>query len=253
MYEARQYKDKVSRRISHFGRTAIQRNFDEMGGNALFVSKNDEGKIGSIYFNKGRIRLIHPDGPKISLHEDIRRYIIKDSFPLFQKDYKDAHCKNTQQVENLMDKGGKGWSAEKVNTHSLSTEGRLFEVFFNKNGEKKGSHKSRGGVDAVPITLNEESQKKLYYLVKYSRMIASKIMNEGENASAITVSENIAGVGNKMSEGEKLIFNSINENLEEIKNEVRDNLNRLLGYIANRLLRRSKIFKDLNISVADDD
>lgn len=248
MYEARQHKDKVSRRISNIGRTAIQRNFDEMGGNALFVSKNDEGKIGSIYFNKGRIRLIHPDGPKISLHKNMKRYVIEGDFSRFFKMFnKIKHHLTLSNIDGLI----AGWSAKGVNPQILEN-GRLFEVFFENNGKCRSYHKSRGKVDEVPKEFNKMRQIGLYYVVKLSRTIAEHIINNVEDLSKegiLNFTENIKCE----NVHENVVLNAIKNNvpkfIDDIKNKLVSNKQHMLGYVANELVRRTYDFEGSGIEV----
>lgn len=46
-------------------------------GNYQFVTIDDNQKVGSVYFEHGRIRLVHPAGPCIELHKDLEASMMK--------------------------------------------------------------------------------------------------------------------------------------------------------------------------------
>jgi hypothetical protein len=105
---------------------------------------------GSLYFESGRIRLAHKDGPKISKHERIRRYSLSASgVERFQK-YKQCKLDARQIEERLKERGDlHSITLNKLGTVAQNGE-RLIEFFEDKRGKTR-RHLSRGGPIKKPV------------------------------------------------------------------------------------------------------
>lgn len=121
-------------------------------GDYDFVSIVD-GRVGSIYFAKGRIRLLHRGGPEIKVRtQKLKRYAINEELKnLVKKSQDTSECpnkeKNTPSVVEAKHRGLK-W--------------KLYETYFAEGGYRV--HLSRGS--ATPLCLNRKELEKLYSVVK---------------------------------------------------------------------------------------
>ncbi len=61
---------KSQNRVGSFYNCGCMAAFTDLG-NYQFVTIDDNQKVGSVYFEHGRIRLVHPAGPCIELHKDL--------------------------------------------------------------------------------------------------------------------------------------------------------------------------------------
>lgn len=130
-------------------------------GNYLFVSTDNNGKIGSVYYENGRIRLVHSKGPTISGHDCIAYFVVPNYFR--KPDKKDYYNKKFKDIYELVVTNNKGLLLEQTNnvltkgrsytTHSIGSisnisSRRLYEVYFKKTTNNglisNGSHPSRG-------------------------------------------------------------------------------------------------------------
>lgn len=176
--------------------------YDE--SSAGYASVHD-GKVGSIYFGPGRLRLIHPHGPEISpIHNNggdkraLRYLIVPDS------------SRSVQNAQNKLKEfhKKKGWREigqsgpvtiegcivytlmEQNSIQNIPVEhrqnGKLFELFFSEQpaadghpaGLKlTGRHPSRGGIDELPAKLTDPNQnsKENISLLTYAVALAQKI------------------------------------------------------------------------------
>lgn len=128
-------------------------------GKYLFVSMDQKKEIGSVYYEKGRIRLVHKSGPEISGHDYIAYFVVPDGFGrLIKNDYNNKTFgeiydlfvnKNGLLLEqtnnNLMQ--GHNYKLHSINNINNINLMRLYEVYFkNKNNifESYNQHPSRG-------------------------------------------------------------------------------------------------------------
>ncbi len=153
----------------------VQCVFGDLGSGAQYTSQNPQGEDGSIYFQSGRLRLIHNQGPQISVHPHCRRFIVVGDFNQFRKDYRQASITTLIGLNTFVQAGRKGWQIQEVDTNQSQPQaaGKLFEVFLNANGQVMGSHASRGGTHQIPAGLtNINDQQRLYYTVLHSQRLA---------------------------------------------------------------------------------
>ncbi|MDL2234640.1 DUF4157 domain-containing protein [Christensenellaceae bacterium OttesenSCG-928-L17] len=136
-------------------------------GNYDFASKSN-GKFGSIYFSDknskigGRIRLTHSNGPQVSKHEVVERYILSkkeyEEYKEWKQEKKKAKISPSlkQTRKKIVSLGGKDAPSENIKENGNS---RLIEIWPNPNvGKKKpGEHPSRGG----PAPLQSKSNKQI--------------------------------------------------------------------------------------------
>ena len=121
--------------------------------NILFASI-DSGKVGSIYFPVGRIRLVHPSRPEISKHTGIQRFSIsEDDYQKYDRDYKAAKARNQGSTVGLDYVRALPSCKDAV----PGAGGRLIEFW---NG---GRHPSRGGPQPFSWAL---TQKQLNIIVR---------------------------------------------------------------------------------------
>lgn len=114
-------------------------------GGILFAS-GAGGRIGSIYFAGGRLRLLHGRGPKISEHAGIERFTISDL------DYQNhwAQTLTPQDARQL----------QSCRPATIGTGERLIE--FWPEGGGYGRHPSRGGPVAFNYTLTQAQLNIIY-------------------------------------------------------------------------------------------
>jgi hypothetical protein len=121
-----------------------------------FASGDPEtaGMPGSLYFEKGRIRLVHKNGPQVKYHENPMRYTIT------QKGRKEHNRlkKEGQKTATIYDTLKKHLTP--FDQVSTSSKDRLFEV-FKENG-KTITHLSRGS----PIKAPELTQQEINLLAR---------------------------------------------------------------------------------------
>ena len=114
--------------------------------NILFASM-DGGKVGSIYFPVGRIRLIHDNRPEISKHTGIQRFSIsEDDYQKYARDYKAAKARGEGSTVGLDYVRALPSCKDAV----PGAGGRLIEFW---NG---GRHPSRGGPQPFNWALSQK-------------------------------------------------------------------------------------------------
>ena len=158
-----------------------------LGSQPLFASEHDD-KVGSIYFEKGRLRLIHPSGPT---REVYRSYCLCmtnpdkkarnrdiDTIRIWVKKYWDM--KIYPSIEAFEKKFLGSIRMIKVDKHAVneSIEGSLFELIVDSNGGIRSYHPSRGYVSPLKKTLTQEQLDFLELSVIYSKQISHWIMSK---------------------------------------------------------------------------
>ncbi len=116
-------------------------------GEFKFASQNEGDKIGSIYFNGGRIRLEHPGGPELSVgHEDVLQFTVESAG---KREFNrlnglEGNDKKTkQEIYNSMKRDG-------LLKDLVVDNGLTILEFFGTESKVTGSHLSRG----KPVLLN---------------------------------------------------------------------------------------------------
>ncbi|MGA7341156.1 MAG: hypothetical protein WBE72_05725 [Terracidiphilus sp.] len=124
------------------------------------------GMPGSLYFKRGRIRLVHPDRPKIAKHGIIHRYSLSARGVRNFKKYKRHHWKAERIYEGLKKHG---------NLHyiRLGSKETLIEFFENRQGKIVGFHRSRGG----PIKAPGLVQAQIDLMARAADSRSNKVMN----------------------------------------------------------------------------
>lgn len=150
------------------------KNFEDLGA-FIFSSADSNGKIGSLYFQNGRIRLVHSDGPLIESYEKISYFIVNEEANgdiLFETINK---CNSS----NILDIGIAISKSESItfsnyvcdktsdpNDIRIILDGlkrpdkyAIFEVHFSTNDKYIGTHLSRG---MFSFCTPEVNMKKLF-------------------------------------------------------------------------------------------
>lgn len=115
-------------------------------GQYQFVSK-DNGKIGSLYFQRGRIRLLHAHGPEITIHQNLQRYVINPEI--------DANAVLHTIGANHPNRAYRRYIANTVTNLNTAigqpqANWKLFETFTMAPGHL-GTHPSRGMPENCPF------------------------------------------------------------------------------------------------------
>ncbi|WP_278503771.1 hypothetical protein [Phocaeicola barnesiae] len=133
---------QIGRRIEHYKWKHTNAPFSV---NDILYASMDKGKVGSIYFPTGRIRLTHPNGPTISNHDNPMRYTISNA------DYRANKVKRGTLIAQI----------QTLPSYSLAQIGgeRLLESFHGKRIE----HISRGGPVAFNYGLNQQQLNLIYH------------------------------------------------------------------------------------------
>lgn len=130
-------------------------------GNLVFASLNESGKVGSIYFNQGRIRLTHSKGPATSIHNIIERYTISEAdYQAYKKMKRVNPGMTLEQKYEFVARMASRKVAE------IGDQGRLFE-FFGPYGIQ-GNHPSRGAPVAFNYPLGQEQINLLYMAAQHN-------------------------------------------------------------------------------------
>jgi hypothetical protein len=144
--------------------------YKEEAKRLVMASMTPDGKIGSVYFDEGRIRLTHPSGPQTSVHSGKKTLRFNVDEPAAVKAYRavkrDPKRKIDKRyvhwlVETLKNKtvdSVPSWTMPVVDTKSaIDTEGdgapdniKLFEIFKHVSGEVQSWHPSRGAAVQFP-------------------------------------------------------------------------------------------------------
>lgn len=97
---------------------------------------------GSLYFESGRIRLVHENGPKIVKHEGIRRYSLSERGVRNLNRYRHRKWDDKRIYEGLR---------EHRNLHRIKLDNgeTLIEFFVTARGKTR-KHVSRGGAITAP-------------------------------------------------------------------------------------------------------
>lgn len=157
-----------------------------LGSQPLFTSEHDD-KVGSVYFEKGRLRLIHPYGP---VKEVYRSYCICLTNPnqkvrnreletmiKWLKQYLDRRI--LIPLDDFKEKFSSSISMVEVDKHAVtaSMQGNLFELILDSMGRIKGYHPSRGDVRPLKKTLTQQQLDCLEFAVVYSNQLAKWIID----------------------------------------------------------------------------
>lgn len=125
-------------------------------GKYLFVSMDQNNEIGSVYYEKGRIRLVHISGPKIYGHDCIAYFVVPNGFGrLIKNDYNNKTFGEIynlfvskkgllleQTNNNLMQ--GYNYKSDSINNINDINLMKLYEVYFANNLKSCSQHISRG-------------------------------------------------------------------------------------------------------------
>lgn len=160
-------------------------------GKYLFVSMDQNNEIGSVYYEKGRIRLVHKSGPEISGHDYIAYFVVPDGFGrLIKNDYNNKTFgeiydlfvnKNGLLLEqtnnNLMQ--GHNYKSHSINNINNINLMKLYEVYFkNKNNifESYNQHPSRGYPKYLNIS-NDTALKEIFDAISNNKELSNAQRN----------------------------------------------------------------------------
>jgi hypothetical protein len=124
---------------------------------------------GSLYFESGRIRLVHDKGPKISKHEGIRRYSLSARGVRNLKRYKRRNWNEEQIFEGL--KRHRNLHRITLNNGELNNGEGLIEFFMNARGKTR-LHLSRG----APIKAPALKQVQIDLIARAADSHSNKVM-----------------------------------------------------------------------------
>lgn len=156
-------------------------------GKYLFVSMDEKGKIGSVYYEKGRIRLVHGDGPKISGHDFIAYFVVPKNFKkpqsndyrnkTFDEIYQSIVSKNGYLLEQTNKQLAKGNQYNTVSIDSIFniSSMRLYEVYFkNENNSLKSynRHISRGYPQYLNIS-NDTALREIFNAISNNKELSN--------------------------------------------------------------------------------
>jgi hypothetical protein len=130
--------------------------------------KPQNSMLGSLYFKSGRIRLVHPRGPKISKHERIRRYSLDKEGVRHLKEYRQRY-QGRHSKHELIYKGLKKHGD--LHRITINNGERLVEFFTDASGKTK-FHLSRGG----PITAPALKQVQIDLIARAANSRSNKVM-----------------------------------------------------------------------------
>jgi hypothetical protein len=119
---------------------------------------------GSLYFKSGRVRLVHPKGPKISKHKRISRYSLSARGLRNLEKYKKRNWNSEQIYERLK---------KHRNLHRIALDNgeRLVEFFVDARGKAR-RHVSRGG----PIPAPALNQVQINLITQAANSRSNKLM-----------------------------------------------------------------------------
>lgn len=112
-------------------------------------SSVENGKVGSIYFSNGRIRLTHDSGPSVSIHNDLERYALTDD----QRDRLAAWRKSKSRRSHYA--GCKGYINNRLQVTTLAAAGQNGKLVEVKTGDTTWWHPSRGKPTAFGYALSQ--------------------------------------------------------------------------------------------------
>lgn len=152
-------------------------------GNYLFVSMNQNNEIGSVYYEKGRIRLVHKSGPKISGHDYIAYFVVSNNpnsdykNKTFDEIYQSIVSNNgllLKQTNNILMQGSQ-YESHSINTINGISSMTLYEVYFkNKNNSLKSynRHRSRGFPRYLNIS-NNTTLKEIFDAISKNKELSN--------------------------------------------------------------------------------
>lgn len=123
-------------------------------GKYLFVSIDENRKVGSVYYKYGRIRLVHRKGPFVFFHVKTIYYIVPKSQTRnitteeFRAKIKGLSQKEAQKL--IKEKAPNIQLLEDVQQPIDAYAYRLYEVYFSNSGKVTGVHLSRGVPQRFP-------------------------------------------------------------------------------------------------------
>lgn len=152
------------------------KNFEDLGA-FIFSSADSNGKIGSIYFQNGRIRLVHSDGPLIESYEKISYFIVNEKADgdILFKAINKCKSSNIADIAIAISKSKSVTFSKyvcdktsdpndiRIIFDSLNRPDKyaIFEVHFSTNGEYIGTHLSRGMFSFCTPEVNMEDLFKI--------------------------------------------------------------------------------------------
>ena len=122
----------------------------------LEFASTSKGKVGSIYFEDGRIRLRHPAGPAVEHHESIERFVVDAADWDLVWDHWEAHGDAPALY-------GYTIGLDSAEEAAAGSPGNLVE-FFGKGSE--GWHPSRGSPEPFNYGLEQPHFNVLYHAAK---------------------------------------------------------------------------------------
>ncbi len=163
--------NKIENDAEEIHRLMTNDNPDIQVGDIQFFSE-ENGAIGSIYFPKGRIRLLHQDGPKVELftNKKLERYIVT-------KDKKKRIDENAYEEYLILNEQRQKHQLTKQKVEKIAPEETFVE--FVVEGTEIGYHPSRGTPKMLAIEGFEQRHLNILYNIGHDLLLKlNKIKDE---------------------------------------------------------------------------
>lgn len=158
-----------------------------LGSQPLFTSEHDD-KVGSVYFEGGRLRLIHPSGPTREVYRSYCVCLTNSDKKVRNRDVETIRTwvksywamQLTPTIKAFEKKFLSSMSMVKVDKKAVdeSIEGNLFELIVDSYGGIRSYHPSRGHVSPLKKTLTQQQLDFLELSVIYSKQISHWIISK---------------------------------------------------------------------------